>query len=71
MYFDIPSSNGCTKNHVSVYDGFTASSPLLDKVCGVKCDDYVVQGTSSIMYVRLVINSPGSFRGFHAQFEPL
>lgn len=71
MYFDIPSSNDCTGNHVAVYDGFSTSSPLIENVCGVKCGDYVVQGTITIMYVRLVVKSPGSFRGFHAQFEQL
>ena len=66
-YFDIPSSDECSSNYVAVYDGYGTGGPLIEKMCGEKCDEYIVEGTKNIMTVVLKVSSPGSFRGFYAQ----
>ncbi|XP_064384778.1 dorsal-ventral patterning protein tolloid-like [Halichondria panicea] len=72
-YFDIPSSRQCSSNSVSVHDGFGtgSNSPLIEKMCGEKCGEYTVTGTGNIMTVTLRVSSPGSFRGFYAQFQQI
>ncbi len=67
-YFDIPSSEECSSNSVAVYDGYGTRAPLIEKVCGEKCDEYIVEGTGYLMTVVLKVSSPGSFRGFFATF---
>ncbi len=66
-YFDIPSSEECSSNSVAVYDGYGTRAPLIEKMCGEKCDEYIVEGTGNILTVVLEVSSPGSFRGFYAQ----
>ncbi len=66
-YFDIPNSEGCSSNYVAVYDGYGTGGPLIEKMCGEKCDEYIVEGTGNILTVVLEVFSPGSFRGFYAQ----
>ncbi len=68
-YFDIPSSEECSSNSVAVYNGYGTRAPLIEKMCGEKCDEYIVKGTGSILTVTLEVSSPGSFKGFYAQFE--
>ncbi len=69
-YFDIPSSEECSSNSVAVYNGYGTGAPLIGKkMCGEKCDEYIVKGTGSILTVVLEVSSPGSFKGFYAQFE--
>ncbi len=70
-YFDIPSNNQCLSNHADVYDGWSSEAPLIEQMCGEKCEDYVVEGTGNILTVTLEVSSPGSFRGFYAQFEEI
>ncbi len=70
-YFDIPSNNQCWSNHADVYDGWSSEAPLIEQMCGEKCEDYVVEGTGNILTVTLEVSSPGSFRGFYAQFEEI
>ena len=68
-YFDIPHSSDCLTNYVAVYDGFGIGSPLMERICGEKCDDYIIEGTSLFLTVHMEITSPGQFRGFFAQLE--
>ena len=70
-YFDIPSSNDCSSNYVAVHDGYSASAPMIEKMCGEKCNEYIVEGTAGIMTVTMEVTSPGDFRGFYANFEQI
>ena len=70
-YFDIPSSNDCSSNYVAVHDGYSASAPMIEKMCGEKCNEYIVEGTAGIMTVTMEVTSPGDFRGFYAHFEQM
>ena len=68
-YFDVPHSSDCSTNYVAVHDGFSTGSPLLEKMCGEKCTEYIVEGTSQFLTVHLEVTMPGQFRGFFAQLE--
>ena len=71
LYFDIPQSQDCSRNNLSVYNGLFATSPLLERLCGTP-SEYVFEATGNIMSVYLSTSDfDSTFRGFHGVFESL
>uniref|UniRef100_A0A673AMU3 Cubilin n=1 Tax=Sphaeramia orbicularis TaxID=375764 RepID=A0A673AMU3_9TELE len=64
---DIEQHSSCSWDYVAIYDGPTASSPLLARVCG-STPPPLIASTQNTIYVRFRSDSSRSHRGFSAYF---
>lgn len=59
-FINLESSYACQADYVGVFDGTSASAPLLAKLCGTALPDPVIS-TSNSLYIRL--HTDGSIQG--------
>ncbi|MCI4382269.1 hypothetical protein PGIGA_G00012950 [Pangasianodon gigas] len=66
LYVDIEASTGCRYDAVHVYDGPSASSPLLGSVCGLQTRSFSSSGNN--LTVVFASDNTGNGGGFVAQW---
>ena len=68
LYFDVPENEGCSTNHLKVYDGFHGAAPVIATLCG-DIQQYEFESTQQSMMVELHTETFNTYRGFHGVFE--
>lgn len=67
MYFDVPESPSCSRNKLTIRDGYYSISPVIATLCG-SISTLAFKSTGSNMVVTLETNS-NTFKGFRGVFE--
>ena len=69
-YLDLPASANCSTHSLTVYTGlFGIPTKQKTKLCGQICEEQVILLDEQFAYVKLHLDSVGSFRGFQAIME--
>lgn len=66
--FSIEPHTSCSYDYVAVYDGPTASSPLIGRYCGNVAPD-IIRSTGNSMLVRFVSDISIAHAGFVASYQ--
>eukprot|EP00795_Rhopilema_esculentum_P014104 gene14104-5092_t len=67
-YFRTETSSTCQHDYVSVYNGSSASAPMIGKYCGVQ-SSFSVRSTVSSLFMMFRSDSSLNYRGFSANYE--
>lgn len=67
-HFDIPSSDGCLNNYLTVHDGGTVHSPVLQTLCGQNMPG-TIQSSSNTLFVKFSGNDRAPSIGFKATIK--